>query len=279
MTYLINLNINIFNYFHSHYPNKFKKMTLCPRCSKNFQENEIALLPNCGHGFCRICASEILHSLPQCPLCSLVETTNKIQNLPIPSNQQPISLGPQRSQSRGKAKNSTTKVNEVTDQCGYLQYVLEALMRKAQEQEKVLAKATEDIENNCCLIVNQLNAVKSIQLDLISKIKDENEAYAKKMYDEITGLIARRQEIKNRIGQGFVSNAIVSNQDMKEFAAFDYPKFDFKFTTVMTNFSETKVTRRVKKALGILDINWELKDMKYSNNTAYKRYRERVLGC
>ena len=148
-------------------------------------------------------------------------------------------------------------------------------MRKAQEQEKVLAKATEDIENNCCLIVNQLNAVKSIQLDLISKIKDENEAYAKKMYDEITGLIARRQEIKNRIGQGFVSNAIVSNQDMKEFAAFDYPKFDFKFTTVMTNFSETKVTRRVKKALGILDINWELKDMKYSNNTAYKRYRER----
>ena len=67
----------------------------------------------------------------------------------------------------------------------------------------------------------------------------------------------------------------ISKQVVEAFKAFDYPKFDFKFSTVKLKFEEGKIIKKAKKILGIISkAKWETKDLKYANNDDFKKYKK-----
>ena len=186
---------------------------------------------------------------------------------------------PQRLEYGLKPQDPSAKVNEVTDQCHYLQYVLDALTRKNQEQYEILYKAARDIEKNVNVTICQLNEAKQELLSQIYRINEENQGYAKRVYEDIHSWINRRLELKARIGKAFVSEIFVSEKDVKEFAGFDYPRVFLKFSTVRLRFDEEKVRERVRKVVGGMDrIALEGKEEEDGNDKMFKKHKAECQG-
>ena len=246
----------------------------CPGCSKLCQENAVFSLPNCGHVFCTECATQILFSNTRCPCC---QSASISQTNPTVIPPEPAPTPPQREESEVKYKETTAKANEVVDQCLYLQYVNESLARKNQEQYNILLNVIQEIEKNYTLIINHINESKQTMLNQIYKINEENQDYCKKLAEEISNLARNRTEVKFRIGQGFQCNTYISEQDTKAFQRFDYPKFAFKFFTVRLKVVESEFIKKAKQILGNMErIKWEGKELEYSNNDGFKKYRTSV---
>ena len=244
--------------------------------------------PNCNHKFCLKCAERIIYIEKRCPQC-IEELTINIQPNPAelhpaeshPPELPPAELPPEnivslplRAEARVNNMNEIPKANEILDQCCFFQYVIESFSRKKQEQDEILQKAYNDIEINYDLASKRLHEAMQEQLTIIRKINQENQEYYTKIIAEIQGLIDRRIQLKQEIGIKFTNNSFISKQDQKEFYSFSYPKFSFQLTTATLNFIEKKVVGRARKMLGFIDINWNKKDLRYSNNSDFNSYKK-----
>ena len=248
-------------------------MSSCPTCQRICQPYEIGSLPNCGHRFCQICAGNIMQANARCPLCGAPSTT-VMHNNTIPPSQGAFPASSSRRVPNVNTVSIISGANEIIDQCSYLNYVLDALTRKNQEIFEILSKYNEDIEQYSRLIVSQLIEAKQAMLGQIFKINEENQAYFKKTHQEISAMISKRIEVKSRVGESFQGNVSISEQDVRDFKAFEFTKFSFKFSTAKLKLDRSEVTSKVKKLIGNVDkSNWDGKELEY-NKSIYQRFKE-----